>query len=213
MDDISVFSLIIQSGFIVQLIILLLVIMSIYSWTIIMTKKKLLIGVNKEIKSFNDNHLVGINLEKLYEKTPKIDIDRNSMERIFIAGHDELNNNTDDSLENSYRSMNMVVNNEVDELNKNLSILAMIASSSPYIGLFGTVWGIMHSFIGLASVKHATISIVAPGIAEALIATAFGLFAAIPATIAYNRFSSQVELIHNKYINFIEELFIIFKKK
>jgi biopolymer transport protein TolQ len=89
----------------------------------------------------------------------------------------------------------------------------MIASSSPYIGLFGTVWGIMHSFIALASVKQATIAIVAPGIAEALIATAFGLFAAIPATIAYNRLVSQVEEIGNQYTAFVEELFVILQRQ
>jgi len=101
----------------------------------------------------------------------------------------------------------------VDRLDHGLSVLAMIASSSPYIGLFGTVWGIMHSFIGLASVKQATISIVAPGIAEALIATAFGLFAAIPATIAYNRLITQVGEIQNKYTSFVEELFVSFQRQ
>jgi biopolymer transport protein TolQ len=108
--------------------------------------------------------------------------------------------------------MNNTMNDELDVHYRGLSILAMIASSSPYIGLFGTVWGIMHSFIGLASVKQATIAIVAPGIAEALIATAFGLFAAIPATMAYNRLSSQVESIGNKYSSFIEELFVSFQR-
>jgi biopolymer transport protein TolQ len=142
------------------------------------------------------------------------------MARIFGAGYGEFTHtdaiSEQSSLLNSeraYRSMNTTINNEVDGLDKNLSILAMIASSSPYIGLFGTVWGIMHSFIGLASVKQATISIVAPGIAEALIATAFGLFAAIPATIAYNRLITQVGEINNKYTAFAETLFVNFQRK
>jgi biopolymer transport protein TolQ len=141
------------------------------------------------------------------------------MESIFGAGYEEFSLNkaktSQDKINNAeraFRSMNNTMNDELNVHYRGLSILAMIASSSPYIGLFGTVWGIMHSFIGLASVKQATIAIVAPGIAEALIATAFGLFAAIPATMAYNRLSSQVESIGNKYSSFIEELFVSFQR-
>jgi biopolymer transport protein TolQ len=142
------------------------------------------------------------------------------MEDIFGSGYQEFTHTKSTSnqslimnSERAYRSMNTTASNEIDRLDSSLSVLAMIASSSPYIGLFGTVWGIMHAFIALESVKQATIQIVAPGIAEALIATAFGLFAAIPATIAYNRLVSQVEEIGNKYTAFVEELFVIIQRQ
>jgi biopolymer transport protein TolQ len=111
------------------------------------------------------------------------------------------------------RAMNATLSRASDKLSSGLYVLATVGSIAPFVGLFGTVWGIMHSFIGLASVKQATIAVVAPGIAEALIATAFGLFAAIPATIAYNRLVSQVEEIGNKYTAFVEELFVILQRQ
>jgi biopolymer transport protein TolQ len=138
------------------------------------------------------------------------------MAGIFSSGHKEFTHlelgDKQAHAERAYRLMNTEANSEIDRLDSNLSILAMIAASSPYIGLFGTVWGIMHSFIGLASVKQASIAVVAPGIAEALIATAFGLFAAIPATIAYNRLSSQIGDISHQYTAFIEKMFVIFQR-
>lgn len=219
-NSLNVFGLILSAGFVVQTVMFILVLMSIYSWTLILSKKKILIDSKKDIKIFHQHFLAGDNLEKLHEEIPGIVTRRTPMERIFGAGYGEfthLESTSSQALimnsERAYRSMNTTANNEIDRLDSGLSILAMIASSSPYIGLFGTVWGIMHSFIGLASVKQATIAIVAPGIAEALIATAFGLFAAIPATIAYNRLVSQVETISNKYTAFIEELFVIFQRQ
>ncbi|ABL02456.1 Cell division and transport-associated protein TolQ [Candidatus Ruthia magnifica str. Cm (Calyptogena magnifica)] len=220
MDSLSIFSLILSAGFVVQMVMLILILMSIYSWTLILSKKKILIDTNKNIKLFHQNFSANIDLEKLAYQTLKKDINQSSMERIFSTGFQELTHTTSDfnqvliiDAERAYRVMNTMANNEVNRLDSGLSILAMIASSSPYIGLFGTVWGIMHSFIGLASVKQATVAIVAPGIAEALIATAFGLFAAIPATIAYNRLISQVESINNKYTAFVEQLFVLFQRQ
>jgi biopolymer transport protein TolQ len=138
------------------------------------------------------------------------------MADIFSSGYKEFTclelDDKQANAERAYRLMNTTANSEIERLDSNLSILAMIASSSPYIGLFGTVWGIMHSFIGLASVKQASIAVVAPGIAEALIATAFGLFAAIPATIAYNRLSSKIGDISHQYTAFIEKMFVIFQR-
>lgn len=219
-SSLSIFSLIISAGFVVQVVMFVLVLMSIYSWTVIMSKKKTLMDANKDIKRFHNNFLADTNLSILHGQIPAQVSNRTPMEHIFGAGYGEFTHTTSASnqalvmnSERAYRSMNTAVNNEVDRLDHGLSVLAMIASSSPYIGLFGTVWGIMHSFIGLASVKQATIAIVAPGIAEALIATAFGLFAAIPATIAYNRLMTQVGEIQNKYTSFVEELFVTFQRQ
>lgn len=219
-NSLSIFSLIIDAGFVVQLVMFILVLMSIYSWTIILSKKKTLMDANKDIREFHNHFLSDTDLEKLSKQIPTVRANRTPMEDIFGSGYAEFNHSKSASnqalvmnSERAYRAMNTTANDEVDRLDNGLSILAMIASSSPYIGLFGTVWGIMHSFIGLASVKQATIAVVAPGIAEALIATAFGLFAAIPATIAYNRLVTQVELIGNKYTSFIEELFVIFQRQ
>ncbi len=219
-NSLSIFSLILSAGFVVQVVMFILVLMSVYSWTIILSKKKTLMDAKSDIKTFHHNFLADTDLDKLHAQIPEIVSQRTPMEHIFGSGYGEFTHSKSTSnqalvmnSERAYRSMNTTANDEIDRLDGGLSVLAMIASSSPYIGLFGTVWGIMHSFIGLASVKQATIAIVAPGIAEALIATAFGLFAAIPATIAYNRLVSQVEAIGNKYTAFIEELFVIFQRQ
>jgi biopolymer transport protein TolQ len=215
-NSLSIFNLIINAGTTVQVVMLILVLMSIYSWTIIISKKYILLNESRSIKIFNTKFTDSNNLDNLCVETIS---KKNAIRSIFVAGYDEFSHkkseeNTDKILnaERAYRAMNTTINVEVDKLDKNLSILAMIASASPYIGLFGTVWGIMHSFIGLASVKQATIAIVAPGIAEALIATAFGLFAAIPASIAYNRLSTKVNEIHNQYITFSEKFFVLLQR-
>jgi biopolymer transport protein TolQ len=219
-NSLSIFSLILGAGFVVQVVMFILVLMSIYSWTLILSKKKTLINANKDIKLFHKKFSASTNLEGLAYQTLKKSTNQSSMAHIFNEGYQELTHTISDSnpvlivdAERAYRIMNTTANNEVDRLDNGLSALAMIASSSPYIGLFGTVCGIMHSFIGLASVKQATIAIVAPGIAEALIATAFGLFAAIPATIAYNRLTTQVGAISNKYTAFVEQLFVMFQRQ
>jgi biopolymer transport protein TolQ len=215
-SSLSIFSLIINAGLVVQFVMLVLVLMSIYSWTIITSKKRILLDAKRASKAFNTQFVTSNTLEDLYADSIR---QPSAIERVFVVGYDEFTqdetNTTQDKIldaERAYRAMNTAINVEVDELDKNLSVLAMIASASPYIGLFGTVWGIMHSFIGLASIKQATIAIVAPGIAEALIATAFGLFAAIPATIAYNRLSTQVSEIHNQYTIFSEKLFVVLQR-
>lgn len=179
-----------------------------------------MIDATNDINNFHQSFEGEVVLSSIYKDLPPLVSDRTAMEDIFGSGYQEFTHTKSTSnqslimnSERAYRAMNTTASNEIDRLDSSLSVLAMIASSSPYIGLFGTVWGIMHSFIGLASVKQATIAIVAPGIAEALIATAFGLFAAIPATIAYNRLVSQVEEIGNKYTAFIEELFVIIQRQ
>ncbi|SFV86340.1 MotA/TolQ/ExbB proton channel family protein [hydrothermal vent metagenome] len=212
-NNMSIFGLIVEADLVVQFIMLILVAMSIYSWTIILSKKKVLIDTKSDIKLFSQHFSANKTLNELQSQTPV----NGAMARIFTSGYDEFmhpeSHANQANAERAYRLMNTAVNDEIDRLEGGLSILAMIASSSPYIGLFGTVWGIMHSFIGLASVKQASISIVAPGIAEALIATAFGLFAAIPATIAYNRLASQVGEIDNQYSALIEKVFVIFQRQ
>lgn len=216
-DNLSIFSLIVSAGVVVQIIMLILVLMSVYSWTLIFAKNKTLLNAVKDIKESADDFFQNLDLEKRYSNISNSD---SPIAKIFTAGYTEFihykpteSQAVIENCERAYRSMNIASSSEVDRLDDGLSVLAMIASSSPYIGLFGTVWGIMHSFIGLATVKQATIAIVAPGIAEALIATAFGLFAAIPATIAYNRLTSRVWMISNEYTAFSEKLFINLQKQ
>ncbi|WP_435188021.1 protein TolQ [Pseudothioglobus sp. nBUS_23] len=219
-NSLSIVGLIFNAGLVVQLVMIILVLMSIYSWTVIMSKKKILMDASSDIDTFHEEFERNDKLDKLYKNLPPLASDWSAMEDIFGSGYKEFTHTKSTSnqslimnSERAYRAMNTSASNEIDRLDSSLSILAMIASSSPYIGLFGTVWGIMHSFIGLASVKQATIAVVAPGIAEALIATAFGLFAAIPATIAYNRLVSQVEDIGNRYTAFVEEIFVILQRQ
>ena len=219
-NSLSIVGLIFNAGLVVQLVMIILVLMSIYSWTVIMSKKKILMDASSDIDTFHEEFEKNDNLANLYKNLPPLASDWSAMEDIFGSGYKEFTHTKSTSnqslimnSERAYRAMNTSASNEIDRLDSSLSILAMIASSSPYIGLFGTVWGIMHSFIGLASVKQATIAVVAPGIAEALIATAFGLFAAIPATIAYNRLVSQVEDIGNRYTGFVEEIFVILQRQ
>ncbi len=219
-NSLSIVSLIFSAGLVVQLVMIILVLMSIYSWTVIMSKKKILMDASNDIETFHEEFEKNEKLTDLYKNLPPLASDWSAMEDIFGSGYKEFTHSKSTSTqslimnsERAYRAMNTSASNEIDRLDSSLSVLAMIASSSPYIGLFGTVWGIMHSFIGLASVKQATIAVVAPGIAEALIATAFGLFAAIPATIAYNRLVSQVEDIGNRYTAFVEEIFVILQRQ
>jgi biopolymer transport protein TolQ len=211
-DSISILGLIVEADFVVQLVMLILVVMSLYSWTIILSKKKILLDSKRDIKDFSKYFSTDKTFNQLHSQIPS----GGTMAGIFSSGHKEFTHlelgDKQAHAERAYRLMNTEANSEIDRLDSNLSILAMIAASSPYIGLFGTVWGIMHSFIGLASVKQASIAVVAPGIAEALIATAFGLFAAIPATIAYNRLSSQIGDISHQYTAFIEKMFVIFQR-
>ena len=218
-DALSILTLIVNASWLVQIVMLILVIMSIYSWTIVFSKKNQIIATNAEIKYFEKRLNLSDNLSAFHSNLPKLKHNQTCAEDIFSSGYRELyhsgelsEQNKQASAERAYRAMYTIANKKVDQLNKDLSILALIASSSPYIGLFGTVWGIMQAFLGLASVKQATISIVAPGIAEALIATAFGLFAAIPASIFYNRLDSDVDSISRKFTHSIEDLFVRFQR-
>lgn len=209
--DMSVYHLVANASILVQIVMLILVLASIVSWTMIMSKSRVLRLANKEAAGFEDRFWSGADLATLYEKV-SAKRSLNGMEHIFVAGFKEyirLHKNRKVSplsiSDTALRSMKVALSREIDFLENNLSFLATVGSTSPYIGLFGTVWGIMNSFRALSGVQQATLAAVAPGIAEALIATAMGLLAAIPAVIAYNRYSNSVERLITRYDNFVEE--------
>ncbi len=208
----SFIDLILNASLLVQFVMLILLLASIVSWTMIFNKRKLLKHARKEANMFEERFWSVEDLSPLFTRISNSRYEPTGMEKIFEAGFKEFarmrkqeNIDPDAILDASQRSMRIALNKEMDHLETNLSFLATVGSTSPYIGLFGTVWGIMNSFHALGNVQQATISMVAPGISEALIATAMGLFAAIPAVIAYNRFSYDVERLINRYDNFMEE--------
>ena len=219
-SDLSFFSLIWEASLPVQAVMLILVIASMASWKIIYLKIKTLKMAEQNTDDFEKIFWSGGSLSNLYEsvsiKPPK---DMLGLPMIFKAGYKEYMSNKNTgaldkkSIESVRRAMSASFNREVDTIDRHLPFLASVGSVSPYIGLFGTVWGIMNAFIGLANVAQASLAQVAPGIAEALIATAIGLFAAIPAVIAYNKFASKVDRISIRYESFMEEFINIMDRK
>ena len=210
--DHSFIDLILNASLVVQLVMLILVVASVVSWTMIFNKRLLLKHSKIDADKFEERFWSSEDLSPLYNRITAGRYEPSGMEKIFEAGYKEFSRlqkqegiDTEAILDGSQRSMRIAMNKEVDHLETNLSFLATVGSTSPYIGLFGTVWGIMNSFQALGTVQQATISMVAPGISEALVATAMGLFAAIPAVIAYNRYSNDVERLINRYDNFLEE--------
>jgi len=210
--DLSFVQLLMNASLLVQLVMLSLVIASLISWTMIFSKYRVLKNARKEANLFEERFWSTEDLAPLYNRVTNKRYVAVGMERIFEAGFKEfakLRNQggiePDAILEGAQRAMRVSLNREIENLEIHLSFLATVGSTSPYVGLFGTVWGIMNSFRALGNVQQATISMVAPGIAEALIATAMGLFAAIPAVIAYNRYSNDVERLINRYDTFLEE--------
>ena len=184
-QDLSFLSLVLNASLLVQLVMLLLLGMSIASWTIIFKKTAILRGVRQDTERFERDFWSGGDLHTLLAAAQRNTRSDAVLEHIFEAGMQEFMKVRE--IDAARRAMKATYQREMDALEANLPFLASVGSVSPYIGLFGTVWGIMHSFRGLANVQNATLSAVAPGIAEALIATAIGLFAAIPAVVAYNR--------------------------
>lgn len=217
----SLFSLVAEASILVQIVMLILLSASVLSWVIISMKYKTLKLAKAEAIRFEDQFWSGINLSDLYQQVKRKAETRRGISRIFEMGFAEYirthknksSANTEMMLASVQRSMKVAVAREEDFLDSHLSVLATIGSISPYIGLFGTVWGIMRSFIALGSVEHASLAMVAPGIAEALIATAMGLFAAIPAVIAYNRYVEQVDRLSSSYENFAEEFATILQRQ
>ena len=218
--DLSLVALVLNATLPVQFVMAILVLASFVSWTMIFRKYFVLGRATRAANSFEDQFWSGIDLVEVFNR---IDVRRtgaNGMERIFHAGFKEFARlrgqkvaEARDILSGTERAMRIALGREVDYLEGNLSFLATVGSTSPYIGLFGTVWGIMNSFRALGNVQQATIAMVAPGIAEALIATAMGLFAAIPAVIAYNRFAHDVERLHNRYDAFVDEFSTILQRQ
>jgi len=219
-SDMSLLSLVSRASMLVQLVMLALLAASLMSWVVIFTKHKILKLAREDATRFEDQFWSGINLADLYSRQKKKDEERRGMARIFESGfaeyarlHKRAVGSGEMLIAGVQRSMKVSLAREEDKLESNLSLLATIGSISPYVGLFGTVWGIMRSFTALGSVQHATLAMVAPGIAEALIATAMGLFAAIPAVIAYNRYSDQVDRLIGSYENFAEEFSTILQRQ
>lgn len=207
----SIWSFIADAGLVVKMVMLILLLASICSWAIIFQRTVLLKRSKSEAKQFEHKFWSGITLNDLFLQTEK-QSSTAGLQQIFKSGFSEFNRlyqqghvSPDAVMEGSQRAMRIAQAKEVDRLEKHLSFLATVGSTSPYIGLFGTVWGIMTSFKALGAVQQATIAMVAPGISEALIATAIGLFAAIPAVIAYNRFSSDLDMLQNSYATFQDE--------
>ncbi len=220
MTEFSISHLVLNASFVVQLVLLLLLVVSLASWTVIFLKSAVVKKARVSAERFERKFWSGADLGELYKRLSSLRGRLTGMEMIFEAGFREfmqLRKNTHVEpmavLQGAQRAMRVALNREIDNLEMNLSFLATVGSTSPYVGLFGTVWGIMNSFMALGAVKQATISSVAPGIAEALIATAMGLFAAIPAVIAYNRYSNDVERIINRYDIFVEEFSTILQRQ
>jgi biopolymer transport protein TolQ len=216
--DLSILRLILEATLVVQLVMLLLAAASVFSWSIIFSKVRLLKDTRRNLERFEENFWSGGDLAALY-RTIEARGATAGIESIFQMGFREFGKlrqqgvtAADVLLEGARRAMRAQQIKEVESLEQSLSTLATVGSTSPYVGLFGTVWGIMHAFIGLGSVQQATLATVAPGIAEALIATAIGLLAAIPAVVAFNRFADQVSRLEQRYDAFMEEFSTILQR-
>ncbi len=211
-QDLSIVSLILHASWVVQGVVALLVGVSIASWAAIFRKIIALKRVQTLNDEFDREFWSGTSLNELFAGALQNAKHSGSMERIFASGMREYQKLrerriTDPGtlLDGARRAMRASYQRELDAIEVNLSFLATVGSVSPYVGLFGTVWGIMHAFTGLAALEQVTLATVAPGIAEALVATAIGLFAAIPAVVAYNRFAHDIDRVANKLETFIEE--------
>ena len=215
--QLSLGHLIFQASFLVQAILLLLLLASVISWAVILGKRRLLARTRSGADQFEERFWSGGTLADLYKGVQRNKQD-DGLVSIFRAGYEEFTRQqggkvaADDTLASVQRSMRVAQAREVERMEGGLAFLATVGSTSPYVGLFGTVWGIMTAFIAIGNVKQATIAMVAPGIAEALIATAMGLFAAIPAVIAYNFFTHHVERLENRYNTFAEEMIGILER-
>ena len=218
--DLSILSLITNASVLVQIVMLLLLIASLFSWNVIFQKRKVLGQARAAAEEFEDKFWSGGDLASLYNLVASGHYPNSGLATIFEAGFKEYarlrkQEGHDHAfvLEGAQRSMRVALSREIDKLEVHLPFLATVGSTSPYVGLFGTVWGIMNAFRALGNVKQATISMVAPGIAEALVATAMGLFAAIPAVIGYNRFNTELERLITRYEVFLDEFSSILQRQ
>lgn len=216
-QDLSILTLVLNASILVQAVMVLLLSLSVASWTIIFRKGSTLRAAQRETERFERDFWAGGDLQTLFEaaqrKMSSAGNQANAavLERIFAAGMQEFLKAKE--IDAARRAMKAAYQREMDRLEANLPFLASVGSVSPYIGLLGTVWGIMHAFRGLANVQQATLASVAPGIAEALVATAIGLFAAIPAVVAYNRYSTDIDRLSIHFESFIEEFTNILQRQ
>lgn len=221
MQDFTILAMIANASVVVQLVMLLLLVVSFMSWYFIFRKLFTIGRAGRQTEQFERDFWSGSDLNSLYQSAVNNRHSTGSLERIFEAGFREFaklksqRGVADPSLmvDGARRAMRATYQREMDRLESHLSFLASVGSVSPYVGLLGTVWGIMHSFRGLANVVQATLASVAPGIAEALVATAIGLFAAIPAVVAYNRFSHDVDRLAVRFESFMEEFSNILQRQ
>lgn len=211
-QDLSFISLIANASVLVQLVMGMLLLVSLMSWWYIFLKMFTVRRAVKESREFEDAFWANSDLNQLYQKAQRSGEHAGSLERIFSAGLSEYaklkkKSNVDNNavMDGARRAMRATFQREMDHLESHLSFLATVGSVSPYVGLLGTVWGIMNAFRGLSNVGQATLAHVAPGIAEALVATAMGLFAAIPAVVAYNRYAHDVGRLSSRFESFMEE--------
>ena len=217
--DLSVVRLILDASIVVQLVLVLLLLASVASWAIIIDKRRVLKQAMQAAGEFETSFWSGVDLSSLYRDIARTDATPLGMAGIFEAGFREFGKlkqepglGADQIIEGSRRAMRVSRLREMDRLENNLVSLATVSSTSPYVGLFGTVWGIMSAFYALGNVQSATIAVVAPHISQALIATAMGLFAAIPAGIFFNRYADRVGRVEVRYDTFMEELSAIFQR-
>ena len=219
-QDLSIITLITQASVLVQAVMALLLIVSLMSWTYIFRKWFVLKKARRQTEDFERDFWSGKDLNALYQSAANDRHGSGSLERIFEAGMREFTKirqsqrgDAAAQLEGARRAMRATYQREMDYLEAHLAFLASVGSVSPYVGLFGTVWGIMNSFRGLSNVQQATLANVAPGIAEALVATAIGLFAAIPAVVAYNRYAHDIDRLAIRFESFIEEFSNILQRQ
>ena len=218
-SEISVWYLIANAGVLVQLVMLLLLLASVASWALILQRVQVFRKAQQSRLGFEERFWSGMDLGQLYREVAAEPTPFSGMESIFRAGFREFSRLRQQShdagavMDGAQRAMRVAFSREQERLEASLPFLATVGSTSPYVGLFGTVWGIMNSFRGLAQVQQATLATVAPGISEALIATAMGLFAAIPAVIAYNRFAARSDALLKNYDTFAEEFSSILHRR
>jgi len=220
-QDLSILAMMANASVVVQLVLLLLIVVSFMSWYFIFLKVFTIHRAESKTEQFERDFWSGSDLAAMYQSAMNHRHSTGSLERIFEAGFREFaklrgqRGAADPSVmvDGARRAMRATYQREMDRLESNLAFLASVGSVSPYVGLLGTVWGIMHAFRGLANVVQATLAAVAPGIAEALVATAIGLFAAIPAVVAYNRFSHDVDRLAVRFESFMEEFSNILQRQ
>jgi biopolymer transport protein TolQ len=211
-EPLSILDLVVNASVVVQVVMGLLILASLTSWVMIFQRGFALSSIRRQATEFESEFWSGKDLGQLYLELDTEESDVIGLESIFASGFKEFSRSgqqdgadPDRVMQNVQRAMRVALVREEERLETHLPFLATVGSTSPYVGLFGTVWGIMNSFRGLATVNQASLSVVAPGISEALVATAIGLFAAIPAVIAYNRYAAYVEVIMNRFEAFSDE--------